>query len=451
MEWFSKKGKSLLKKYLKEGLPFWKKKTLSGFLLLQDDAAFQQFLKDVEAAAQTSKKPAMDIDAITAPDFAAIIAKAEKRRAHKRLRQRIVPYLVAAGIAVIVLVAVCWKFQLLPNGNYEDVPYMVVGSKQPIDSQAELPPASFQCIVSIGNANPRTVDSKMDGIVLQYGKLQIAQHNPGVLQIKRTDIRKGVDPEPEYVDVHTPALKQYIVELPDGTVIRLDGGSTIRYMLNHKDSLIHFCQLEGQAYVKVNASKENELFVLENTTVQIQTHKGAFVCLSEKGHSRTTMLEGEVKLLLESPRKVISLTEDANSVETFSFLVRGGNTKVRDSIGGSTCQNKETALYWTKKARLYDHVPLIDFMKDMERWYGFKIENTNCLPKAIIMHVLVNYPAKLEDVFAAVKKRGVSVYVYNGMLTFCPPAGKLDSKRWEYMVENKPYAQFPSISIVAYP
>lgn len=329
------------------------------------------------------------------------------------------------------------------------MPYLVVGESSVINTHADLPLSAFGCSVKIADRMNLKVRSRDKGILFKYNQLQIAQDKAGVLQIRKTGQIHFEDSLSKYVEITTPALKQYKIELPGGIQVRMDGGSKFRYMLNYKDSLKNFCELEGQALVEVNTNKKKHLFVLENTNTQMQTWGGSFVCISERGHTRAVVLNGDIGLIMRNSFETITLNEMANTVDAFSYLIDG--KKVKDSVGDITCQDRATALYWTKQARRYDHVPVGDFMRDMERWYGFKIENTNCLPKKVQMDITVNYQARLQEVFAAVEKRGVGVYINKGMLTFCPPPGKLDSKRWQHMVENESHLNNFHLSAILFP
>ncbi len=418
MRWIEKRKKKLFNKWLHHTITPSELRELDMLRHLKDDEILLAFLDQLEKENPTENdflEYEQDIETN-------IITRQINNTVVFRKVQRI---LLSCACIVLLVVIVIAFFRY--SSNKQHVEEVFVGKTcSPLMLNTDLPREFFACEIEIKELFQKRLDGKNLGKEFRINNLKLAQKQPGVLYVSQ-DSGKYLSPsKDQFLTIYTPPKRQFIVVLPDNTTIRLDGGSRLHYLLNEKDTSITYCRLEGQAYVKVNKKKEGQLFVLDNYNSQLLTDEGAYVVRSEIGYSRAIRLSGDVAIATKQSPQAIHLKKKKNMQEVYSF--KEGTMSVRDSFV-SAHMDSITALSWTQSIRRYNDISLRNFMLEMERWYGFKIESIQCLPKELDISAAVCHDAPMEDVFAVVARKGVTIYQNNGMFTFCPPAGRLQNHK----------------------
>lgn len=417
MEWYQKRTNKLLKKYLSGRADEAEQKELEGLLMLSDKEALYRFVEDANGQKETQ-----EVDTATNLDIKAILARGEKRRTRTHMQ------MAAAAIVGILVLLTAGLWVTKKTDNPLEERNGTIGSCSPALFNPELDRRYFACDIEIKDLFQKKLDNKGLGTVVRFNNIEFLQKKPGVLQVVDHTDRRTTRSGERYLTLHTPPRRQFTLSLPDGTTIRLDGGSTLHYLLNPVDTSMVYCRLEGQAFVKVPEKPQGKPFVLENYNSQLFTLGAEYAVRSEIGYTRAVRLEGEVSLATMEKPKAVPLEETCNTMEVYSL--REGKEQVRDSFA-LTSLDRATALNWTKSVRRYNNMSLRVFMLEMERWYGFRIESMRCLPKDRRITTSVCQEASLEEVFVSVEKSGVAIYHRDGMFTFCPPAGRLDKTRWD--------------------
>lgn len=350
-------------------------------------------------------------------DMGALLQQIKNKELFRK-RQRI---LLCCACMVLVVVIVVAFFHY--GSNKEEVEEVFVGKDcSPLVPNRDLPREFFACDVEIKDLFQKRIDNQDMGVVVNFNNVELSQKLPGVLQLAVRSDKRFTSSENRFVTLTTPPKRQFILSLPNGVTIRLDGGSRLHCLLNGKDTTVTYCRLEGQAYVNVPANGEKKLLIMENYNSQLLTCGGEYTVRSELGYTKAIRLRGDIFLAtLQSP-EAKPLEMHNNMMEVYT--VNGTKGNKRDSLALAS-QDEATAIHWTQSIRHYKDVSLRAFMLEMERWYGFRVESVTCLPKDIKISAAVCHDATLPEVLAAVSKKGVTIYQNNGMFTFCPPAGKL--------------------------
>lgn len=425
MEWYRKRTNKLLKKYLSGKANEAEKKELEGLLMLSDEEVLYRFVEEADKQKETS-----DVNTSTDLDIKAIMARGHRLRVRRRL-------LTAAAIMGFLVLLTAGLFVTRKSADLLEEQSRVIGPCSPALFNPELDRRYFACDIAIKDLFQKKLGNRDLGTVVRFNNIEVLQKHPGVLQIVDHTDRYAPHSEERYLTLHTPPRRQFTLMLPDGTTIRLDGGSRLHYLLNGTDTSVVYCRLEGQAFVKVPERQQGKVFILENYNSQLMTRGAEYAVRSEVGYTRAVRLEGDVSLATMEKPKAVPLEGTHNTMEVYSL--REGKEQVRDSFAWMS-MDRGTALNWTRSIRHYKDVSLRVFMLEMERWYGFRIESMRCLPADRRITTSVCQGASLEEVFAAVEKSGVAIYHRNGMFTFCPPAGRLD-KRLDNIAHSHPDMQ----------
>lgn len=159
----------------------------------------------------------------------------------------------------------------------------------------------------------------------------------------------------------TPTGGQYNIVLADGTKVYLNTVSSIKYptRFNGKERIV---ELEGEAYFEV-AKNKNKPFIVKSDTQSIEvlgTHFNVHAYHNEPS-VKTTLLEGSVAVTSKDQKAVLKPGEQSN---------------VSDNLSRITIRKVDTeaAIAWKNGRFKFDNADLKTVMKQLERWYGIKVE-----------------------------------------------------------------------------
>ncbi|QES88072.1 FecR family protein [Rhizosphaericola mali] len=414
MPWIEKRKEILFDKLLKRTITASELRELDLLGHLKDDDTILEHLDKWQNQSLSENDGLPKTSDI---DIESLVGQIRQKKTYRK-KIRVLLSCACMGLFVILLV-------LFSNYNFNEQqePEVFIGKNCSILApDRDLDQKYFACDIEMKNLFQKRLDNKFLGGVFRFNNLEFSQQPTGILKLS---IRANVHfnfPQNSFVTISTPPKRQVIISLPSGLYIRLDGGSKLHYLINPKDSAVIYCRLEGQAYVKFPENNGGKMLALENYNSQILTYGGEFMVRSEYGYSKAVRLNGEVSLATLQEPKGKPLTQRKNMMEVYH--INEAKNKIRDSFTYSSLETT-TALNWTKTVRHYNNVSIRTFLLEMERWYGFTIESVSCLPKDRKISAAICQDATLEDVFAAVSKKGITIYQNNGMYTFCPPAGRL--------------------------
>ncbi|MBE8720463.1 hypothetical protein [Sphingobacterium pedocola] len=69
-------------------------------------------------------------------------------------------------------------------------------------------------------------------------------------------------------------------------------------------------------------------------------------------------------------------------------------------------------LAWTKVSHSYKEASLRTFVAQMSRWHGFTVKDMNCIPKDGRINASICYKSSNEEVFAAIRKAGITLSLH---------------------------------------
>lgn len=339
------------------------------------------------------------------PDFAKIRASADRRRNHKRV------FVLAARLAGAIGVGLLVGFFYYNAGS---------------DESGDIPSTEFACTVHWGDSTSLTVDRSSRGRLGRIRNIEVRREQDGVLALIPSAEATIADTMGyPAIRIVTAAHQQCIVRLPDGSEIRLNAGSSLAYPLWNMDKNVTYAQLMGQALVRVNERADRQrpvTLVIETSNSQLQTAKGEYTVTATHWNTEAVLLAGRMTAF--SPegkeRQELLCWGDYVEIRTCCTSPEGiANTTLE-----TKCVNAEQAITWTKAMRTYHKVPLKEFVAEMSRWYGIRVENIDCIPDGPFVTASVAYQAPLYEIYAHIYKAGVFVYEGDGMISFCGPTSK---------------------------
>lgn len=345
------------------------------------------------------------------PDFEAIYAK------EKPVKKHWWPWRITA-VALLMLVGAGVLFYWFRSPQEAQI--FVSGPCAGLTVEKEVPVDEYAVALRWGETEVVQVGKKQHGELLREGSIRVFKTEEGVFRFARQPSGSKNTAEAESVTLTTGLRQQALVELADGTRIRLNAQSGIRYAPTAPPE--EALKIIGEAYVqRPTGSAEPLLIRTENA--RIRCAKGEFVLLSVKQGTRVAALQGRIGLQLIGNEKQLLLEEGTRgSVSRYTSSATG---QITDSIKHEGPADRTALLVWTKAVRRYKDMPLREFVAQMSRWYGFEVQDYRCLPAEQRVTTTVCYRRDKEAAYAAIREAGVRFYESKGMISFCPDDAKV--------------------------
>lgn len=159
----------------------------------------------------------------------------------------------------------------------------------------------------------------------------------------------------------TPTGGQYNIVLADGTKVFLNAVSSIKYptQFNGDQRIV---ELEGEAYFEVAKNKSKPFLVKSaNQTIEVLGTHFNVHAYNNEAVVKTTLLEGSVAVSSRNQK---------------ATLKPGQQSSVSDSSNKIAVKEVDTeaAIAWKNGRFKFDNADLKSVMKQLERWYGIKVE-----------------------------------------------------------------------------
>jgi transmembrane sensor len=230
---------------------------------------------------------------------------------------------------------------------------------------------SEENIISKNQITLETNNGKKE--VLLENKTKVIEDNLGNVIAKQTDneivyFKQTETDKVVYNTIKVPYSKTFKVTLADGTIVRLNAGTTFTYpeqfRLNSERTVI----LEGEAFFEV-AKDENRPFIVNANEVTVQVLGTSFNISSyvEDGFTSCVLVEGSVKLS-ENNNKKNSILLTPNEKSTWQIASKTFETQ-------KVTTNYYTS--WINGELVFKNTPFSTIAKKIERYYDVKIINEN--------------------------------------------------------------------------
>jgi transmembrane sensor len=175
------------------------------------------------------------------------------------------------------------------------------------------------------------------------------------------------------------------VQLPDGTQVFLNSGSTITYGKDFNDALREI-SLTGEAFFDV-VKDSNRPFIIHTQTVNIKVIGTAFNVRSypEEKNTETSLIRGSVevsfrnnpdKKVVLKPNEKLVVKNDSLLVEhTITPAVGGKNTPIMTltTVRLSESDSAAVETLWTKNKLAFEDETLEQVARKLEHWYDVKV------------------------------------------------------------------------------
>lgn len=340
----------LLAKYLRGELTAEDTAELNTWLQLSSEN--RQLLKNLEETKETSLSFLDSIDA---------------EKAWERVHDRIAPaehrsfffkyFKFGAAAAAIVVFITLWY---APGFFRSTTPE----SGRVVLAPYDLPPGSGKALLTLHDGSVLALEDLPEGA---------EREDRGVLIHKQNDRLSYVVPEsaeragPAYNTVTTPVGGFYSLLLPDGSMVWLNAGSSIRFPLRF-DNTERYVELKGEAFFEVKkragADGRSVPFIVktERGNVEVLGTEFNVAAYPEDPIFKTTLLEGIVRVV--SPTKVERILKPGQQAAL------GSHFEVLEV-------NTEEVAAWKNGYFYFENRPLEEILQALKRWYEVDVDESD--------------------------------------------------------------------------
>ena len=325
---------------------------------------------------------------------------------------------VCAGIAVVWLIGLgglalsqWWSERTLPWA-YEEL--VAVGYR--------IPPSEFACTVYWGNS-VTVVSKESRGSLGRFGDKELLRSDDGELELVQLPSQfafsAGHLPD---IRVVTGAQQQCAVWLPDGSLIRLDAGSSFSYPMGKRGVSNTEISLAGRALIGVrkHTDQHPRTVVLRTANGALATQEGEFAVLANRTDTRVTLLGGRVEAQFPIDDGYRVLTNAGDQV-TYDRCCTDAEGNINVTLSGITRVNPWQEVAWTTKERNYRNVPLRAFVLEMDRTYNLGVNSVSCIPEQETITASIHFKDPVDKIYGYIREAGLPMYESNGMISFCGP------------------------------
>lgn len=255
---------------------------------------------------------------------------------------------------------------------------------------ADLPPGKDKAILTLGNGATVQLNSTDSTVVARLGYMQILQTGNGELVYSAGN---ELPAEIAFNTLTTPRGGQYKITLADGTSVRLNAASSIRFPTAFSGAKREVT-ITGQAYFEVQKNP-GKPFIVNAGQSKIEvlgTHFDVKAYTDEQQIS-ATLVEGAIRFSSGNVQKVLKPDQQAK-LNTLS-----GSMSISDV-------NADNEIAWIRGQIYMNGTSLGDLMKQISRWYNVDVEIKAKLPQRQFQGVL-DRNVNLSYVLEALNANGI--------------------------------------------
>jgi transmembrane sensor len=231
-------------------------------------------------------------------------------------------------------------------------------------------PKSNSAVLTLADGSKVNLDDAQSGYIAKQAGTSIvkAHNNELIYSSSRNENESTSGYNPIYNIISTPRGGKYKIVLPDGTDVWLNAASSLKYptIFSGKERRV---ELTGEAYFEVAKNKEKPFVVTtpsadkEGMGQKIEvlgTHFNVNA-YGDEGKTRTTLLEGSVKLITSVPGQGAKL------------LMPGQQSVVSDRNVNIVFVEVESTIAWKNGYFVFNNESISTIMSEISRWYDVDV------------------------------------------------------------------------------
>jgi ferric-dicitrate binding protein FerR (iron transport regulator) len=279
-------------------------------------------------------------------------------------------YLKSFSIAAMILLAITTGIYFYSNRTTPEEEQFVA-----IDVKNDILPGNNKAILTLADGSKISLDDAANGLLASQGNIAITKTENGeiVYEKNNLDKNKGFISHSVINTIQTPKGGKYQVRLPDGSKVWLNSASTLSYPTTFTGSE-RKVKLKGEAYFEIASNKKIPFRVESHGQIVevLGTHFN-INSYDDEDFTKTTLLEGSVRVILNSKSDVLGKTR---------MLKPGEQSLTNSSQSGIRIENADTekAVAWKNGYFKFKNTPIQEIMREVERWYDVELVYEGTMP-----------------------------------------------------------------------
>lgn len=315
--------------------------------------------------------------------LSAIFSQTEIRKEKKVIHHLWPRIAVAASVAIVIFTAGYLYFSSHESTN-----------TQAIAKSKRIVPATNSAKLTLSNGKEIILSDAVNGeLANEYGVL-ISKTADGKLIYK---VKESNGSTKSINTLTTARGETYDVVLPDGTLVTLNAGSSLKYPSSFTASSKRKVELSGEAFFDVAKDKRHP-FVVTTVGQEIEvlgTHFNISAYLGEA--TKTTLIQGSVK---------VSSTFKSDGVPGIVILKPGQMaTSDGEKINIIDLTNINNQMAWKNGYFVFNGKRIEDVMKEVSRWYDVDIEYQGNMSH-VVLGGSVSRSKSIEELLAKIEFTG---------------------------------------------
>ena len=238
---------------------------------------------------------------------------------------------------------------------------------------------------------------------LEYQGIRVCMTNERISYSTEGPMRPSISDSLLYNELIVPRGKIYEVELEDGTRVRLNSESRLRYPILFKEDKPREVFLKGEGYFQVNADL-NHPFIVHSPRVDILVYGTTFnvKAYPDDSYSNVTLIEGKLKITDVQEAEITLQPKEEINCSNKAFVSYPEKANVDDITS------------WREGKLYFDSRRLSDIAKDLERKYDITILFDSPETKQLIFFAKTQQFDRIEDILELLKLTGEIDYEIKG-------------------------------------
>jgi len=278
-------------------------------------------------------------------------------RRKRRLRRRVMA--AAAVVLSMVLIGIGGARLLNQKGAFKKD----IGETGSLANVHIMPKGKVATLL-LANGKTINLNDSVAQALTEYDGTKVSNQKNG-LTYSPVSVRKVHD-HALYNMLVTPRGGEYSVRLSDGTLVRLNAASSLRFPTQFKGSE-RKVYLSGEAYFDVSKDEKHPFVVnADNTNITVLGTRFNVSSYEDDPQQLTTLLSGSVRI------DEIEVSERKDH----GIILEPGYEAVLDKVHDGLNVRKanlESALAWKNEMFVFNSESLVNLMRKLSRWYDVRI------------------------------------------------------------------------------
>lgn len=271
----------------------------------------------------------------------------------------------------------------------------------------DILPGYNKATLTLADGSTISLDDAANGPLASQGNIEITKTENGQIVYENINRNGKNNPGHSVINtIQTPKGGKFKVTLPDGSKVWLNSASTLSYPTAFSGTRREV-KLKGEAYFEIAHNKLVPFRVESNSQIVevLGTHFN-INSYDDEEYTKTTLLEGSVRVILNSSKKDIANTK---------LLKPGEQSQTNSTQSAIRIENTDTekAIAWKNGYFKFKNTPIREIMREIERWYDVDLVYEGKIPTDEFTGFISN-DVKLSGVLKILEQSGGVKFTVKG-------------------------------------